>query len=119
MTPAARSKYNRAYYILHAEERRAYQAEYRKRNRDRLNATRRAKYSLDEEYRRKELRRKTMKRLEDMNMAEIVAHRALLRAVTDSRFMRRVDSAIGSHLATIRKANERRRTLYKKKVRLS
>ena len=58
MTPAARSKYNRAYYAAHAEERRAYQKEYRKRNRNRLNAVRRAKYSLDEEYRQKEKERK-------------------------------------------------------------
>lgn len=108
MTPAARSTYNRAYYAAHAEERRAYQKEYRKRNRGRLNAVRRAKYSLDEAYRSKEKERKKVKRLEDMNMAEIVALKALLRAVTDSRFMRRVDSAIGSRRATIRKANERR-----------
>ena len=58
MTPAARSKYNKDYYAAHAEERRAYQTEYRKRNRGRLNATRRAKYSLDEEYRSKEKERK-------------------------------------------------------------
>ena len=31
MTPAARSNYNRAYYILHAEERRAYQRKERNR----------------------------------------------------------------------------------------
>lgn len=58
MTPAARSKYNHAYYAAHTEERRAYQEEYRKKNRDRLNATRRAKYSLDKEYRQKEKERK-------------------------------------------------------------
>lgn len=68
MTPAARSKYNRAYYAAHVEERRAYQEAYRKRNRNRLNATRRAKYSLDHEYRKKEKERKKVKRLEDMNM---------------------------------------------------
>ena len=62
MTPAARSTYNRAYYATHAEERRAYQAGYRKKNRDRLNATRRAKYSLDEEYRSKEKERKKVKK---------------------------------------------------------
>ena len=36
-----------------------------------------------------------MKRLEDMNMAEIVAHRALFQAVTSPRIMRMVDDANG------------------------
>lgn len=58
MTPAARSTYNRAYYAAHTEERRAYQKAYRRKNRDRINAVRRAKYSLDEEYRSKEKERK-------------------------------------------------------------
>lgn len=58
MIKEARSTYNRAYYAAHVEARRTYQKEYRKKNRDRLNATRRAKYSLDEEYRRKEKERK-------------------------------------------------------------
>ncbi len=61
---------------------------------------------------------KNWKKVEEMTMVEVVAHKALLRAVTDSRFMRRVDSAIGSRIATIRKANDRRRMLYKKKVRI-
>lgn len=95
MTKDDRSTYNRAYYAAHAEERRAYQEEYRKRNRDRLNATRRAKYSLDQEYRKKEKERKKVKRLEDMNMGEIVAHRALFQAVTSPRIMRIVDDANG------------------------
>lgn len=107
MTPAARSKYNKDYYAAHAEERRAYQKEYRKKNRDRLNAVRRTKYSLDQEYRKKEKERKKVK-IENMSLVELFAHKALLRAVTDSRFMRRVDRAIGSRLATIRKANGRR-----------
>ncbi len=58
MTKEELSAYNRAHHAAHADERRAYQAEYRAKNRDRLNATRRAKYAMDEEYRRKELRRK-------------------------------------------------------------
>ena len=53
---------------------------------------------------------------ENMTLGELFAHKALLRAVTDSRFMRRVDSAIGSRLATIRKANGRRGKCVKKQL---
>ena len=109
MTPAARSKYNRAYYAAHVEARRVYQEEYRKRNRDRLNAVRRAKYSLDEEYRSKEKERKKVKRPEDMDMAEIVAHRALFQAVTSPRIMRMVDDANEKRRVSEARSREKKR----------